>query len=100
MSDLQHRRACDTCHESPCEKLRAHSVDVDGLTASLDALLAEVRLMREDQKVMKDIITATKNVKGFIATMRTVAVVLGWIIGFVVVVGGFTELVRHWLGVK
>lgn len=100
MSDGFHRRSCDTCHESPCEKLRAHSVDVDKVTASLDAVLAELKLIREDQKLMKDIIVAAKNVKGFIATMRTVAIMLGWMIGFVAIVGGFTELVRHWLGVR
>lgn len=88
------RRACDKCggdgHESPCEKLR----DYQGLS---DEILAELRLIREDQKVMKDIIVATRNIKGWIATMKTVGIMLAWFMGFVAVVGGFTELVRHWL---
>lgn len=91
---------CTTCHEAPCGFLTRHAEEVSVVATTQEAILAELKLLREDQKVMKDIIVMTKNVKGFIATMKTVAVVLGWVLGFVAAVAGVVELMRHLLGVR
>lgn len=100
------RRSCDasgdTNHVSPCEKLQLTATIQDQMFAMLEDIQRENAKQSKILDEQKDMFIAWNNTKGFVATMKSVGVLILWLsaiaIAFVAIIHGIRDYLLQ--GVK